>query len=151
MFKKISQAYAILSDAKKREQYDQFGAVFPEGQPPPGAGGTGGMAVLIRKDLIFTGGSFGDIFSDLFGAFRGGGKRRRQRTAEPPMQQRGTDIMYPINIGFMDAIRGISTEIHIDRQIPVPFATELEPVPINRCMNVLNVKEPARLSELSVI
>jgi len=117
MFKKISQAYAILSDAKKRQQYDQFGAVFPDGQPPPGAGGTGGMGGFDSEGYDFTGGSFSDIFSDLFGAFRGGGKRRRQRTTEPPMQQRVTDIMYPIHIGFMDAIRGISMEIQLTRQV----------------------------------
>src|SRR5205814_590160 len=75
------------------------------------------------------GSSFSDIFSDLFGSFRGGsagttggsGRRSQRggaRTAEPQTPIRGEDILYPINIGFMDSVRGISTEITINRSVP---------------------------------
>jgi molecular chaperone DnaJ len=120
-FKKISAAYAILSDAKKRQQYDQYGAVFGEGQAPPQSGQ--GPVNFDFEGFDFSnmgGSSFTDIFSDLFGAFRGGGGRTRGgrgETTETRRAQKGEDISYPINIGFMDAIRGISTEISIDRNV----------------------------------
>ena len=57
-FKEASEAYAILSDAEKRRQYDQFGhAAFEQGGG--GAGGFGGFD--------FNGGDMGDIFGDFFG------------------------------------------------------------------------------------
>ena len=121
-FKKISAAYAILSDTKKRQQYDQYGAVFGEGQAPP-QGGQGPVNFDFEGfDFSNMGGSsFTDIFSDLFGAFRGGtgGRARggRAETTETRRAQKGEDILYPINVGFMDAIRGISMEISIDRNV----------------------------------
>jgi len=116
-FKKISTAYAILADPKKRAQYDQYGAVFGEGQAPPR--GSGVPFDFEGFDFSNTGGSsFGDIFSDLFGAFRGGGgKRTRPDVDGAPVPERGQEILYPINISFMDAVRGISPEIRIDRNV----------------------------------
>lgn len=119
-FKKISAAYSVLSDQKKRQQYDQYGMFFGEGQAPPGGGAPGGGVNFDFEGFDFSnigGSSFGDIFSDLFGSFRGGGKKANAGTAQAPAPERGQDIVYPIHIGFGDAIRGITTEIRINRQI----------------------------------
>jgi molecular chaperone DnaJ len=98
--------------------------LFGEGQAPPG-GPAGGQNVNFDFqgfDFSNVGGSsFGDIFSDLFGAFRSEGapgrKSRAKQQSEARMPERGQDILYPINISFLDAIRGISTEIRIDRNV----------------------------------
>ena len=64
-FKEASEAYAVLSDAEKRKQYDQFGHAAFEG----GAGGAGGFDFSgFDFGDIFGGSGFGDIFGDLFGA-----------------------------------------------------------------------------------
>ncbi|PWT91541.1 MAG: molecular chaperone DnaJ [Acidobacteria bacterium] len=118
-FKKLSHAYSILSDPKKRQQYDQFGSIFGEGQAPPGGSKNGGVNFDFEGfDFSNVGGtSFGDIFSDLFGAFRGGNKRGQAEQEEARAPQRGQDIVYPIHIGFRDAIRGLVTEIRINRNV----------------------------------
>ena len=60
-FKEASEAYSVLSDPQKRQQYDQFGhAAFEQGGGP-GAGGFGGFGGF---DF---GGDMGDIFGDIFG------------------------------------------------------------------------------------
>ena len=75
-FKEASEAYAILSDAEKRRQYDQFGhAAFEQGG---GAGGFGGFD--------FNGGDMGDIFGDIFGDLFGGGGRSRRAANNGPMK-----------------------------------------------------------------
>ena len=76
-FKEASEAYAILSDAEKRRQYDQFGhAAFEQGGG--GAGGFGGFD--------FNGGDMGDIFGDIFGDLFGGGGRSRRAANNGPMK-----------------------------------------------------------------
>ena len=70
-FKELSEAYDVLSDEKKRQNYDQFGHAGVSGQ---GAGGGGfDFSSDVFSDL-------GDIFGDIFGDIMGGSRKRRSRT-----------------------------------------------------------------------
>jgi molecular chaperone DnaJ len=109
-FKRVQEAYDVLSDSKKRQMYDQFG--FPGGGPggaPPGEGAwPEGSHVDFGGFDFGTGGatSFRDIFSQFF---RGAG-------AEAPQQpERGPDLEYQIDIDFWEAVRGAVKKISITR------------------------------------
>lgn len=97
-FKEASEAYAILSDAEKRRQYDQFGhAAFEQG-----GGGAGGFD-FSGMDM---GGIFGDIFGDLFG----GGRSRRNSTGP----QKGANVRAGIRITFNEAVFGTQKELDLN-------------------------------------
>lgn len=99
-FKEASEAYAVLSDAQKRSQYDQFGhAAFQNG-----GGGAGGFDFSsMNMDDIFGNFSF---FGDIFG---GGG--RRQGAYNGPSQ--GASILEKMSITFDEAIKGVEKELTI--------------------------------------
>lgn len=98
-FKEASEAYAILSDAEKRKQYDQFGFAAFEGGA--GGGGFGGFD--------FNSMDFSDIFGDIFGDFFGGGRSRR--TSNGPMK--GANIRTSVRITFEEAVFGVDKEIEL--------------------------------------
>ena len=102
-FKEINEAYEILSDDKKRQQYDYE-------QEHPGMGGFGGGFGGFEGF-----GGFGDIFSDIFGggfSSRGGATYKKQR--------KGNDVTIHLTIDFVEAIKGCQRDISYTRQEPCP-------------------------------
>jgi molecular chaperone DnaJ len=92
-FKDIGEAYAVLSDAEKRESYNRFGTAGR------GAEGFGDFDP-----------GFGSIFDDIFEGFFGGRAGRSTRSAH-----RGADLRYNLEIRFEDAASGVEKEIVIPR------------------------------------
>jgi molecular chaperone DnaJ len=93
-FKEASEAYGILSDKNKKENYDNFGhAAFENGGG--GQGGFGGFGG-------FGGSDFSDIFEDFFGDFGGGGRRSTKRNSS----NRGSDLRYDLSITLEEAYSG---------------------------------------------
>jgi len=96
-FKEASEAYSVLSDDKKKTNYDQFGhAAFESGG---GSGqGFGG----------FDASSFSDIFEDFFGDFTGGSSRGSGGRSSG---NRGNDLRYDLTITLEDAHKGLEKKI----------------------------------------
>ncbi|HSG74851.1 MAG TPA: molecular chaperone DnaJ [Burkholderiales bacterium] len=100
-FKEAQEAYDVLSDAKKRAAYDQFGHAGVDPQAGMGAAGAAGG---------FTG--FGDIFNDIFGDIFGGGRGGRSGVF------RGADLRYNLEITLEQAAHGFETRIRIPSMAP---------------------------------
>ena len=102
-FKEVQGAYAILSDAEKRKQYDSGGGIFGGGFAGggfPGGGAGGGF------------GGFGDILSDLFGGAGGAGRA--------PRPERGRDLETEVHVSFEQAMEGAQVPVSVPLSAPCP-------------------------------
>ena len=96
-FKEINEAYQVLSDPKKRAQYDRYGRA--------GVSSNGGHDRPFDGFDVF--GGFGDIFDSFFGDVSG---RREQQV------QRGDDLQQRVVLDFNEAVFGTEREVEVTRQ-----------------------------------
>jgi molecular chaperone DnaJ len=101
-FKEIQNAYDLLSDPEKRQQYDRFGSTNGRG---PG----GGFNWSTAEGFDF--GDLGDLFGGMFGGGGSGGAGR------PSPAQRGNDVEVQVNLSFDDALKGVETKIPVTLEV----------------------------------
>src|SRR5579875_2632273 len=124
-FKRVQEAYDVLSDPKKKQMYDQYGFYSENGMPGGSGAGAGargpgmGFGGFDFSDIFTRGGAggrrasaeesanFQDIFSQWFG---------RHHAEESTVPQKGSDLEYGLNIDVWQAIRGTQVRLNINRQ-----------------------------------
>lgn len=118
-FKEATAAYEVLADPKKRKLYDQFGHAGVGGAPFAGAGPAGRGRVRWSDKGV----SFEDLFAaspfssmgldDLLSSLGGFGRRRpKRRTGRAA---KGANIEHPLELDFIQAVRGCTTRLEINR------------------------------------
>jgi len=136
-FKEIQEAYDVLSDPTKRQNYDQFGHAGVGGAAGAAGARNGDPFEAFRRaqggrrgqsgwraspgvtveDFDFGsagGGDFSEIFEQMFGG-GGGARGGRSRGRSRPEPQRGADMEHPVTLTFEQAARGSDLTLKVDR------------------------------------
>ena len=106
-FKEAAEAYEVLSDANKKQKYDQFGHAGLGGNQGFGGGGAGGF----NMEDIFS--QFGDIFGGHFGggSFGGGGGRGGRRV------NRGSNLRVKVKLTLEEVANGVEKKIKVNKYV----------------------------------
>ena len=113
-FKEVTEAYEVLSDEKKKQMYDTYGHVGPEG---PGSGGgyysygPGFSGFSSGFDGFEDFSSFGDIFESFFS-----GGRSTSRRSNPNAPTKGANLKIRMDLSFEEAYTGIEKEVIYNRR-----------------------------------
>lgn len=103
-FKEVNEAYSILSDDKKRAEYDTYGQTFGDGGNPFGGAGGFDFSGFQGAASGFNSADLGDIFGEFFG---GGGRRSNVK--------RGRDISIDFEISFEESIFGAERKVLLNK------------------------------------
>ena len=107
-FKEAAEAYEVLSDAQKRQRYDQFGHAGVGGASGNG-GGFSGAGMEFSMDDIFS--RFGDIFGGHFGGFGGFGG------GSSPRYNRGGDLRVKVRLNLQEVANGVEKKIKVNKYV----------------------------------
>ena len=109
-FKEINEAYQVLSDAQKRQQYDQFGPGFDQmGGGGPGNGGDFNWAWQ-NQNINVDFEDLGDVFENFFSFGGGGGRPGRKKDTK-----KGKDIQVDIEIALEDTLKETVRKITLEK------------------------------------
>jgi molecular chaperone DnaJ len=114
-FKEISEAYNVLSDPKRRAEYDEARSLFGAGSRVPGGGGGGQFGGFDLGDLFGSssaGGRLGDVLGGVFGG------RGRTTTTTQARPRRGADVETEASLTFSDAIDGTTVSLRLTDEGP---------------------------------
>jgi len=127
-FKEVQEAYDVLSDSQKRQNYDQFGhagvgaGAGPAGGDPGeafrrarGGNGAGGRQWRTQDGTTVEDFDIGDILEGMFGNRSGAGAGTRRTRAERAEPARGSDVENVVTLTFAQAARGTTLPLQIQR------------------------------------
>ena len=122
-FKTVAEAYDVVGDTAKRQEYDELRDAYAQGFNPFGGAGsrtgtrTGGDGTTFDVNDMFGagGGGFSDLFGGMFGGGSAGGTRSR-----PASPRRGADLETDATIGFADSLEGVTVSLRLSSDAPCP-------------------------------